>query len=147
MLNSIKRNKAKAWRIVASHYPIRSASARSSSHSGGSKGNILERILCASKDPVAAYLSGHAHHLEHSKAYGCDMDLIVSGAGGGSDLYEINAELDESNVFVQSVNGFAEIYATSKSIQYALYNSSATRIYLSVEKRNISNSERSKLKH
>jgi acid phosphatase len=135
MLESIEQNKSKTWRLVASHYPIRSASAQSSNHSGGVKGKIFERILCATKTPVTAFLAGHAHHLEHSKAIGCDMDLIVSGAGGGSDLYAVNSELDQSNYFVQSVNGFAEIYATSDSIQYALYDSNANQIYLSVEKK------------
>jgi len=132
---SLKKHSDKPWRLVATHYPIKSISAASSGHRGSGKGWLTDKYLCAQDSSPTAYVSGHAHHLEHNRLSSCDMDLLVAGAGGGSDLYPIDeSRLDEVE-FAKSTYGFLELTATPESLTYAFFEDTGEQLYTSTKTR------------
>lgn len=136
MLDSLRANNDKTWRLVATHFPARSASTQSSNHAGGLRGMMLEQIFCKLDKTPTAYLAGHAHHLEYSTSPVCDMDFIISGSGGGSELYSVSPERNQYQHFVQSIYGFSEILATKNSITYAFFDSDTNELYSHTRKNN-----------
>ncbi len=126
---SLKRHADKPWRIVATHYPIRSISAASSGHRGSAKGWLHDKYLCSQHSQPTTYVSGHAHHLEHNRLSTCDMDLLVSGSGGGSDLYPIQEDRISDVEFAKSTYGFLELTATKTSLTYTFYEHTGERLY------------------
>ena len=126
---SLEKHRDKPWRIVAAHYPIKSISAASSGHRGGFKGWVHEQFLCGQTVPPTAYVSGHAHHLEHNRLTRCGMDLLISGAGGGSNLYPIQEERLNEVEFAESTYGFLEILANKNAITYSFFDNDAQKIY------------------
>lgn len=126
---SLAKHKDKPWRLIATHYPAKSISAASSGYRGGTKGKLHHSYLCAQETPPTTYISGHAHHLEHSRFSSCDMDLLVSGAGGGSNLYPIQTDRLAEVEFAKSTYGFLELVATRSSITYTFFEHTGERLY------------------
>lgn len=130
--NTLSNNNTLPWRLVAGHHPIRSASLASSKHAGGVNGRILESILCQLAPD--AYLAGHSHHLEHSISPVCDMDIIVSGAGGGRNLYPVKTELKSNEKFARSIHGFVELFATPHRMEYLFFDTNNRWLYTTTRK-------------
>ena len=108
-------DKPKSWNLVMAHHPIKSASQSGYSHRGGILGFFMRPLLCHKAD---AWLSGHAHHLEHRKIEGCRLQAFVAGTGGG-DLYPVLAKKDH-NPFAISKLGFIAIEATKDFLNFKL---------------------------
>lgn len=71
------------WIVVATHFPICSASRQRDSAQ-----LMLNLLPVLRRHQVSLYLSGHDHCYQRFAARGGDPPLIVSG-GGGKDLYDV----------------------------------------------------------
>lgn len=81
--------RSEPWIVVASHFPIRSASRQ-----GNTRPDLWLSMLPLLQDhQVTLYLSGHDHCYQRfgPAADGSGVPLIVSG-GGGKSLYEVRPE-------------------------------------------------------
>lgn len=78
---------AEPWIVVASHFPMQSASRQRD------RADLLLSLLPALEEHrVSLYLSGHDHCYQHFRPHReGGMPLVVSG-GGGKDLYEIRPD-------------------------------------------------------
>lgn len=74
------------WIVVASHFPIRSASRQRN------RGDLMLTMLpVLQQHQVSVYLSGHDHCYQRFGAPEEGLPLVVSG-GGGKSLYEVRPE-------------------------------------------------------
>jgi 3',5'-cyclic AMP phosphodiesterase CpdA len=72
------------WIVVASHFPMRSASRQMD------RAELLTSLLPElAEHQVSVYLSGHDHCYQRFEPNGDEPPLVVSG-GGGKDLYEVH---------------------------------------------------------
>lgn len=74
------------WIVVASHFPIRSASRQRN------RGDLMQTMLPVLQEhQVTVYLSGHDHCYQRFGPVDGSLPLVVSG-GGGKSLYEVRPE-------------------------------------------------------
>lgn len=97
-----------AWRIVFSHYPLGSGSAK---RPISWRSLMLRRLLCDAD--VDLHFAGHDHHLEHRVDPACGPELFISG-GGGYALHPVE-EGDPLSRFLLSAHGFAELELDARS--------------------------------
>ncbi len=112
------------WILVAGHHPVSSASVRSKNYSNPLQGRLLRGIIC---DRADAYLAGHAHHLEHRRLPGCDMDMIISG-GGGASQYPVHEGQQES-LFARSTLGFVDLQVSPEKLVFQFVNQDGQVLY------------------
>lgn len=77
------------WIVVASHFPIRSASRQ-----GNTRADLMLKVMPLLRERgVSCYLSGHDHCYQRFVTSGdvVGLPLIVSG-GGGKDLYDVRPD-------------------------------------------------------
>lgn len=112
------------WQIAIGHHPIISDAVGPGRHQGGGiSGQWMRRILCAEVD---AYISGHAHHMEHIKVPACRMGQFVSGAAGGA----ISGFRDElESAFASAKLGFLEIEISKSAMTSRFLTSDLKVVY------------------
>ena len=121
MLKSSQTN----WKLVLSHHPIKSSSKQGSNYSGDSAyGRFMRSLFCSQQ---AIWFSGHAHHLEHRKIPNCQIDAVISGAGGG-ELRPINQK-EKGVLFAQSTHGFVELLVEESKLLMNFINTKEQIIY------------------
>jgi acid phosphatase len=103
LFEQIDSSKAR-WTVAMAHHPLAASSIGEDAHSGAPQGLILRPLLCNRLD---AWISGHAHHLEHRQMPGCRMDLFIAGGGGGT-LRDVEAG-DADTKYLKRSLGFLEL--------------------------------------
>ncbi len=75
------------WIVVATHFPIRSASR------AGNRGDLMKHLQpLLQREAVSLYLSGHDHcYQRFGRPENGEVPLVVSG-GGGKDLYAVRPD-------------------------------------------------------
>jgi hypothetical protein len=75
------------WIVVASHFPMRSASRQFD------RGELLVNLLPMLRErEVDLYLAGHDHCYQRFGRPGDDVPVQVGSGGGGKDLYEVRPD-------------------------------------------------------
>jgi tartrate-resistant acid phosphatase type 5 len=112
------------WTVVMGHFPLESSSPKGGDHTGDTfwLKKIKERV-CNNSD---AWLSGHAHHMEHRSIPGCQSEVFVSGAGGSR-----NDKIDPKKVkeFALSENGFLELEVKDENIVFSFIGKDSNILY------------------
>jgi hypothetical protein len=73
------------WVVVATHFPMRSASRQKD------RAELLLALLpLLQRYEVSLYLSGHDHCYQRFGVPGEDVPVLVSSGGGGKNLYEVH---------------------------------------------------------
>jgi len=93
------------WLWAVNHFPMFSECTKR----GDEKSLITEWGTHMQRHPVALFISGHDHSMQHLQVEGYATNFIVSGAGG-ANLYDVNPSkrgfIDNSNL------GFNHIHVT-----------------------------------
>lgn len=113
------------WKVVLAHYPLSSSSKKKYQYTGETAFGYLYRWLAC--DKTNAWVSGHAHFLEHRKIPNCSADLFVSGGGGG-ELDSINEGNRESK-FASSQFGFMEMEVAQSTIKVRFFAKDSKILY------------------
>ncbi len=91
------------WLWMVAHHPFFSNSLH------GDNQGLIDRFGRQLIDnPVALYIAGHDHGLQHLQVEGYKTSFIVSGAGGAG-LYDVKPN---ERGFVDKIFGFSHIYVT-----------------------------------
>jgi len=122
MLKAIKNYPA-TWTIVMSHHPLTSTSELGHGHTGGLRDIFILPVVC---DKADAWLSGHAHHMEHQSVDRCRLELFLSG-GAGADLYPVE-ENHKAN-YAESRHGFLELLVAKDKMVAEFYDLSGNLRY------------------
>ncbi|MBF0127428.1 MAG: metallophosphoesterase [Magnetococcales bacterium] len=109
------------WRLVASHYPLRSSGAH-----GDSKELLNDFLPALRSVGVDVHLSGHDHHLELLRPPG-EPVYVVSGAGGFS-LYPLKNRRPWSE-FVARKYGFVRVAVTRAVLELTFYDDRANQLH------------------
>ncbi len=112
------------WTFVMAHHPLGSSSGQGFSFTGGFSRLTLKPYLC---NKVDLWLSGHARHLEHRQPEGCQLELFVSGGGGG-ELFKV-APGDAESRFAEATNGFLELDLDAEKLTARFIDDSGKVLY------------------
>ena len=129
-MNYALEKKDTRWTVAMGHFPLASSSPKGGDHTGDTfwLKKIKERV-CNNSD---AWLSGHAHHMEHRSISGCQSEAFVSGAGGSR-----NDKIDRRKVkeFARSENGFLELEVKFEKIIFSFIGKNSKILYRYVKRK------------
>lgn len=109
------------WRMVASHYPLRSSGAH------GDSDTLLREFLPTLRAArVHLHLSGHDHSLEVLRPP--DEPLYVVSGGGGFRLYPLKT-LRPWSAFAAKRHGFLQVVATATALELTLFDDQGEKLY------------------
>lgn len=114
--DAFKTLDSSSWRLIASHYPIRSDSSK---HRNNQR--LIDELLPHLKKlHIDAYISGHAHNLQLIKKDNEPL-YIISGAGGKKPRPLQSNITDNDLLYGNSSLGFAQIDLTQNDLSVTFY--------------------------
>jgi len=117
--------KQTAWRFVLGHHPLASASFGGGRHkTAGFVGNRVKDAICGN---VHVYMSGHAHHLEHRPMIDCNIEHLISGAGGAG-LQPADPK-DPGTHFVGNRWGFIDLAVTIEKLDIRFFATNGDKLW------------------
>jgi tartrate-resistant acid phosphatase type 5 len=111
----LKRESRAPWTWVVNHFPMFSQATRR----GDNRSLIRDWGKMLKEYPVALFIAGHDHTLQHLQVEGYSASFIVSGAGGAA-LYDI---APSKRGFTNNRNlGFNHFFVTPERIEVQYIN-------------------------